>query len=460
MSDSQDASGEVRLRHLVEVYCNGIATSDEFTELEQRLRRDMAARGFYLRYMSLESALLDYGDSAAGAWQREASVPEPARRSAFPRRLLAIAVACALVAAPLIAWQWRGDGGRARRLPIIGVLEQLSGPVTLAGSDGDMRSARNGAQVTAGDTVRTQEPQSAATLVYPDGTRLSLVGKTSVTCNNGRQKTVTVHGGTLFASVPAQPSGSPMRIATLTDNLEILGTRLTLDATTGATDLSVKEGRVRLTRLRDGRSVEVPAGRRVVSNAQSELTLEGIPPTPDEWLVDFEDGLPADWSSGKLVVAEPPASGARTAVQAVAVASKQGAPFEIATAEQWTYGLFSVHDDSHLHVTFKMQNPDWFNILILTKTADADPPLFAGNYIFDEPGWWPHEPGAWRTVTIPLKKFRPLPPSQASFENAIPIQVLFSSPEEDRGLVIDRIWVTRGGPGNVVVKAVDGGERK
>jgi hypothetical protein len=148
-------------------------------------------------------------------------------------------------------------------------------------------------------------------------------------------------------------------------------------------------------------------------------------------------------------------SGARAAVQAVAVASKQGTPFEIATAEQWTYGLFSVHDDSHLHVTFKMQNPDWFNILILTKTADADPPLFAGNYIFDEPGWWPQEPGAWRTVTIPLKRFRPLPPSRASFQNAIPIQVLFSSPEADRGLVIDRIWVTRGGTGKVVVEVVE-----
>ena len=454
-SSPQSASGEARFLHLVEVYCNGAASDEEFSELERRLHRDTAAREFYLRYMSLESALVDYGDSAAGAWKQGASpLSEPLRQARIPRRFLTAALACALAAASLFVWVWRGDRSRERGLPIIGVLEELSGPVALARSNGDVRSARSGDEVSSGDTVRTQESQSATTLVYRDGTRLSLVGKTSVTCNNDRQKSVTVHGGTLFASVAAQPLGSPMRIATLTDNLEILETRLALDAAPGETDLSVKEGRVRLTRLSDGKSVEIPAGRRVVSNAQSELTLEGIPPAPEEWMVDFESGLPVDWGSGKLVAVDLP-SGARAAVQAVSVASKQGAPFEIATAEQWTYGLFSVHDDSHLHVTFKMQSPGWFNVLILTKTADSDPPLFAGNYIFNEPGWWPQEPGAWRTVTIPLKKFRPLPPSRESFQNAIPIQVLFSSPEADRGLAIDRVWVNRGGAGEVVVEAVE-----
>src|SRR5690606_30731910 len=113
-----------------------------------------------------------------------------------------------------------------------------------------------------------------------------------------------------------------------------------------------------------------------------------------------------------------------------------------------------VHKDSHLHVTLTMREPGWINILALTKT-DTMPPSFSSNYIFDEAGWWPMKPGEWRTVTIPLSKFRPLPPGRGFFENAIPFQLLFSSPAADRGLLIDRVWVTRGGPGTVEVRIVE-----
>ena len=448
-SSRRDQLDDQRLRHLVEAYCNGTATDAEFVELEQRLGHDAEARDFYRRYMSLESALLDYGDTAAGLWSQDASPPsESIRPPRVSRRLIAVTMACALIAAGLLAWHpWR-DGAKVQQLPMIGVLEELSGPVTVAGAEGEVRSARRGTAIMAGDTVRTQKSQSAATLVYPDGTRFSLVGKTAITCN--LQKSVTIHGGTVFASVAVQPSGKPMRVATLTDSLEILGTRFTLDATTAETDLSVKEGRVRLTRLSDGQSVEVPAGQRVVSNAQSHLILEKIPPAPDEWAIDFEDGLPPDWAIGKLVATNL-SSGPSAAVQSVRVPSNQGA-FEIATATGWAYGLFAVHGDSHLHMTFKMKNPGWFNVFLLTRTEEGDPPRFAGNYIFDEPGWWPKQADRWVNVTIPLTAFRPLPPAREAFQNAVPFQVLLSSPQEDRGLVIAHIAVTRGGPGRVVTK--------
>ena len=453
MSDATHApSDDLRLRHLIEAYCNQVASSEEFAELEQRLSTDAAARHFYLRYMNLESALESYGDNAAGAWNSDSRhASEPVRHTWFPPRLTAIAIACGIAAVAVLAWLWPGEGAREQPLPIIAVLEQLNGSVVVAGSDGHVRSAGSGAQVKAGDTVRTQETQSAATLAYPDGTRLSLVGETSVTCHSSEQKIVTVHGGTLYASVAAQPTGHPMRIVTLTDSLEILGTRFTLDATAAETDLSVKEGRVRLTRLRDGESVEVPAGQRVVSSARSALALNDIPPTPGEWSVDFEDGLPTDWGSGKLVLTDLP-SGSRAGVQSVRMPSKDGAPVEIATADQWTRGLFAVHDDSHLHFICKMHSPGWLNILISTRTPDGDPPMFAGNYIYDEDDWRPHQADRWVRVSIPLRSFRPLPPARGSFEDAVPYRILFSSLDGDRGLVIDHIAVTRGGPGRVVTK--------
>lgn len=453
MSDAtRHYANDLRLRDLIAAHCNQIATGDEFTELQQRLAADAAARRFYLRYMNLESALESYGQNASVAWQpRAPQAPAAAglRRRAKPS--LAAAIACAFAAMVALAWFLPADRARNQPPAMIATLGQLSGSVVIAGSDGHARSAASGASVIRGDTVRTQRPQSAASIVYSDGTRLTLIGETSITCHGGEHKSITVHSGTLHASVAAQPAGEPMRIVTPTDALEILGTRFIVDARAAATELNVNEGRVRLTRLSDGKSLEVPAGQRVISHAQSELALEDIPPTPDEWSVDFQEGLPPDWGSGKLVMADPP-SGDRAGVQAVAVPWKQGGPFEVATAERWTHGLFAVHRDSHLHVTFKMRTPGWFNILILTRTADGDPPGFAGNYIFDHPGWWPAEANRWVTATIPLAAFRPLPPSAEGFANVVPFQVLFSSPEGDRGLVISQIAVQRGGPQEVVIK--------
>jgi hypothetical protein len=146
----------------------------------------------------------------------------------------------------------------------------------------------------------------------------------------------------------------------------------------------------------------------------------------------------------------PPKS--QAAVQSVRVRSKVGEPFEIATSVQWSHGLFEIHEDTHLHFTFKMRNPGWINIVILTRTIDNDPPTFAGNYLFDEAEWWQVNPDRWATANVPLSAFRPLPPAQAGFKNAIPFQVLFSSPEGDRELMIDQIVVKRGGPGHVVIK--------
>ena len=113
----------------------------------------------------------------------------------------------------------------------------------------------------------------------------------------------------------------------------------------------------------------------------------------------------------------------------------------------------AVHEDSHLHFTYKMQKPGRVNIFVLTRTED-ERPAFSSNYQFDKHQWWSPNAGEWRTVTIPLAKFRRLSPGRAPIRRVIPFQVLFSSPEGDRGLVIDRMWVTRGGPGVVETKPV------
>jgi hypothetical protein len=262
-----------------------------------------------------------------------------------------------------------------------------------------------------------------------------------------------MHFGTLFASVVSQPADRPLLVATPQDNVLVEGTSFCLGASPGETDLSVRDGVVRLTRIRDGRSVEVPAGQRVVSNVESELALEEIPAPPDQWQEDFEGGVPDGWESGAPVSDDLP-NGSRGAVRSVRVAGSDRVYYSIATPARWAHGLFAIHDDTHLHITFRIRESRWINVFVLTRT-DEEPPAFASNYIYDAGGWWGDKPGAWHTVTIPLSEFRRLSPGgDGSFTGELPFQIAINSPEGDPGLVIDRIWVTRDGPGAVEVSEV------
>ena len=120
-------------------------------------------------------------------------------------------------------------------------------------------------------------------------------------------------------------------------------------------------------------------------------------------------------------------------------------------------GLQSVEviDDSHLHVTMKMEHPDWLNVFLMTRGPDETNPSWA-MHNFNKVPFWPPKPNQWRTVTIPLAKFRRKrdgmfydePPLVGEVAYALSI----SATEPDRGLVVDRMWVTRGGPGEVEAK--------
>lgn len=453
MSGSENSFSDNELVQLVESWCNGACSDEEFMRLEQQLSNDPAARRFYRRYMNLDAALRAAGEATDSAWND--AVPSGGRedeRTSRPLRRLMAGMTMA-VAIVLIAFILRDGQNLAQGQSVpIGKLRQLHGSVTIAAAGGEVRTAVEGGDILSGDTLRTHEPLSTVNLDYPDGSQLALVGQSTMTCSASDWKGIMLHRGTLFANVTPQPAGLPMRIVTPSDSLLVPGTRFVLDATESQTDMSVREGNVRLTRLNDQRSIDVPAGQRVVSSA-AEIVVDAIPATPDEWGEDFEDGLPDGWEQGRFLTLDGPAD-SHGAVQAVRVPSENSDLFNIATQAQWTSGLFAVGESTHLHITMKMKSPGWFNIFILTKTADETSPAFAGNYLFDQPVWSTQPADEWGTISIPLSMFRPLPPGRDGFKDAVPFQLLFSSPDRDRGLVIDRIRVTSDGPGIVEARPI------
>jgi ferric-dicitrate binding protein FerR (iron transport regulator) len=427
---------------------DGLLDPQRLASVRRLLATSAEARRYYLEANALLHALAAEPrpaiDAALRAGRRCGDKPTTAASRRPPLRLLVATIIGSAAAILLVAGliEFLSPPAQPGDVPrVIATLEQVSGNVRVTSADAQTPAIDSPTEIRSGDTVRTQGGLSSAVLVYPDGTRLSLVGNTSLTASERDRKSIVLHGGTMFGAVSSQPADRPLLVTTPQDSVQVLGTRFSLDATRLETDLRVSEGRVRLTRLQDGKSVEVPAGRRVVSSAASALVVEAIPNTPDEWSEDFEEGLPEDWGGGKFVAADLPA-GSQGAVRATRDGESPDS-VAIASQDQWTSGLFTVHDDTQLHFTLKMQDPGWFNILILTRTAAGDPPTFAGNYIYDQQSWF-GAPGEWGTVSIPLKSFRPLPPSQEGFEGVMPFQIVFSCPARERGLVIDRVWVSRG----------------
>lgn len=465
MSDATHDGGNAEWLALTEGYCSGTLSSDEFAKLERLLLSDAEARAFFRRYLGLDAALRDYGDNAARNWfsDRQASVAAGRQNAGKPEttqvlakrgymwsslRLASITVAGIVTVATLLTMILNRSRAEAS---ILGTLEQVTGDVRIVAPDGQIRAIDSDVTVKSGDTVSTRGTQSSTVMAYRDGTRLTLVGNTSVTYGDQQSKSIVVHQGTLGASVQPQPRERPMLLATPSAQMQVLGTRFLIEAVANRTDLSVSEGRVRLVRIRDGEAVEVADGKQATVTEQDSLVVEDIPALAATWETDFEKGLPVGWMTGEHVTGELP----RGSLGAVKVAriedSEDGKQYGIVSHDAWVHGLFAAQERSHLHFTFKKGNRGWLNVFLSTRTADPDDPRFAANFLFNEFPWI--EPGEWQTASIPLAKFERQHRGNKPLHQLVPVRVVFVSPQP--GLVIDRIWVTSDGPGELEVNALE-----
>lgn len=428
-------------------YCNGTLSADDFARLESLLLEDKESRALFRSYLGLDAALHDHGESAAANWIHiESAGPRQASRRMLGAAVIAAIGAAAAVLAFLF---YRGPD----RGVTFAALKQVMGDVRILGSDGQARAASADAPLSTGDTVRTRGSESSTVLAYADGTRLTLVGNTSVTCGDPRSKSVVVHQGTLAAWVQPQPPDRPMRLATPSAQVQVLGTRFQIEALAHRTDLAVSEGLVRLVRTRDGQAVEVSDGKYAIVTEKNNLLVEDIPSLSDTWDADFERGLPEGWDRGERVTEGLP-RGSRGGVKAVPTEVDDiGSIYNISSSEAWLQGLFAIGKRTHIHVTFKMERPKWINLLIVTRTSDRHDPHYSGNYLFKDVPWV--EAGQWRTLTVPLARFERIHRGDVPIEEVVPYKLGLFSDAPDRGLVVDRIWITADGPGEVVFQEVE-----
>lgn len=455
---SPDGEGD-RLHDLVRVLLDEEIGEAKLCELSELLRDDPAAMRRYLAYMSLDAELAwECGRAelspvekrATGA--REGSVRR--RRSWLARGAVGAAAAAVAVVAIFILLPGQ------QQLPIAAdsmlILKHLSGEVRVSGGDGQPVNLALGTRISAGATATTLGPTSFATFAYDDGTRILVAGDSQATFSGQNQKSIETLRGTISAAVAPQPAGQPLLVTTQQARLEVLGTEFLLAASADETDLQAKEGSVKLTRVADGESVVVAQGKRVEADVfLSDLVVRDAQPPPSTWGEDFEAGLPHTWMAGKFISAGLP-DRSRGGVQAQL--DKETQIYGVTSPHPWSKGLFVIHADTHLHMTYQMERPDWVNLFFITRTDDAGLPTTFLHKFSGLPAARA-DAGRWRTATIPLSDFQRK--SERGFEDVPPrvgelvFGISCSAPKPNRGLVIDRIWVTQGGSGKVVVEDVE-----
>ncbi len=473
---------------LIHRFLDGGCSEAELAELEARIKSDSAAAETFARMTRLHASLtslhqqveadrsfaerLHQGTGDAFARSENAGETRPGTetdRAAFRRHWSVVSRAAAVIAATvLIGMLVLREPETTIAAPLV-TLHDVSGNV-LVESVNDAKGPRQasaGMSIAAGTKITTSGSQSVATLSYQDSTEVLVAGDSTVQFGVGHtekserandgSKRLTVGHGTVSITVEQQPAGHPLILHTPVARIEVLGTEFSLATSERVTDLHVAEGRVKLIRERDGKSLVVSEGKRAVARAESsDLLVKDARERMDVWEESFEDGLPTFCKVGEPVRSDLPGD-STGGVSDVSV-EKDSESYAI-DLNDWIHGLFRVHDDSHLHMIYRMEKPGWMNVFFLTR---GDDPRKTGGSIHLFNRMPSPAAGEWHKPVIPLSvfhrkvdgKFTQTPPK----DGELCFGLFWHWVNGQRDMTIDRVWVTRGGSGKVALRKLDEAE--
>jgi FecR-like protein len=172
------------------------------------------------------------------------------------------------------------------------VVVRHDGAVYIAKSGAGRTPAKLGERVPPDHHVETSGASSSALLRFADKTWVEVGGNSSFRPLEGEGaavgRRVSLNSGTLQSHIEKQPMDRPMVFATPNSKATVLGTTIRLSFTPDprpTTTLEVKEGKVRLTRLSDGKFVDVAAGHFAVVGEGIDLAAHKN--IPDELIIRF-----------------------------------------------------------------------------------------------------------------------------------------------------------------------------
>ena len=446
-----DPTTHTELEHLLTAQEDGILDEAGKERLEEILLADPEARNLYLRHIALCDHL---------AWEYTENASEPTEfrpRESKPSSPAILHPAWTMAAAAIIIgaflFLFKNDdpslGGSLPETEMVATLEFIEGPVAWMDVGGIPRNELSSGDRLADGSFIMESPSSSMQLRFDDGTLLTLAGESEGAVSSKDGKLLRLRKGSLVAKVTKQPKDSPLRIITPTANVEVLGTILNVSSSALQTSVRVEEGSVRVKRLADGQSIEVPASHvtQATLGTSSELAATPIWELPTNWNGD----LNRNWGLGrgnykarerpvfqlKLVSLEAEEYVARRDAKGVPT-SRYGVSFN---ARPKNKPLVELTPSSVIRFRCRLQKREYVNVFLSTNRPNG---AFGGNFecnVVIDPA---NAENGWQEINIPLDKFKVIK-SMANRGYALEKNVLSKiiiSTHKDRQLGIGEISVT------------------
>ena len=277
------------LENLIAAWLDGRISEAESESLQQELRESAEARATFNTFAQLDAVIREVADTeGVGAISQASgsSVSIPKRATPpYARALLAIAAGIIIALTAVLYFQPMKAGRNIVRI------KGLNGTLTWIGDGGQMVQGSDSPQTPTrwsnvlnkgaelpGGTIEGMAPDSWFELEFHDGSIGMISGDSILTFSDQGQKELRLKQGRFSASVVPQPAGKPMLIHTPSAVLKVIGTQFDVEAGPASTMLYVREGKVQIRRVSDGKTVDVPADHRVVVTADSDMLLRFVGP--------------------------------------------------------------------------------------------------------------------------------------------------------------------------------------
>lgn len=284
----------------------GRVSAEERAQVNEWLRTDAEARAF-LRELAEQAVMIaDIEREALGRQEalhgRATPLADAGRIGAMPgrptsrlvmRTLLAVAASTIVVLAASLYFQ------QPAAEPHIAKVSGTSGAVEWTGDGGQVvRDFDIGTELSSG-TIEGLAPGSWFELEFNDGSTVAISGSSMLTFSDAGQKKLHLKEGNASGKVKPQPTGKPMLIYTRSAVLEAQGARFEVEAELAFTMLNVSKGTVRIKRLTDGATADVPAKHRVIAAADREMSPVPGPASVNGWRSQLHlgpGGTQGNWS--------------------------------------------------------------------------------------------------------------------------------------------------------------------
>ncbi len=303
--DERKPAETTPLVELIELVLQAEASDRQKRELDARLSANAEDRKAYLHHLNLHSAL---GRQFAFDVEEET-----------PARVNSASGGQASDAAPqgstarLAGWSWAVVGAtvvvliallyfqRPSAERPIAKITGLSGSLQWTGDGGRVFHNLSVAAELPGGTIEGMTPGSWFELEFNDGSTVTISGNSTLTFSDHGQKKLHLKEGIVSGNVKPQPPGKPMLIYTRSAMLEVVGTQFEVEAGLSATMVNVSVGKVRVKRLSDGSTVDVPAKYRMIAAADHDMLAVPVPDSVSRWKSQLHlgpDGVQGKWSPG------------------------------------------------------------------------------------------------------------------------------------------------------------------